>query len=839
MPHSFSQIAKKFITTSIVIGVASAQLVLSAFISPATVAKAAGSSSLVISQVQFGGASANDEFVELYNLTAEPINLATFETTGLKLRIRNSAGTDENKTITFRSANTTISPNGYFLIAGSLANSSIFNVADATYSVSSGNTLVANGSVYISTSSTALENIKDMVGWGPASGINGSDYEGSPIAGFTANTQAVRMPNNTAGSGTDTGDNSADFSIVSNGAPRASVLPAPTHLVLTPGNHSITATWNPVLTATSYGFSVSPAATPPSPECPATTCSATFSSLTNGTSYLIEVYATRTSGATVVSANISDYSTPVLPTLLKPIITSIATGIEQLVVNWSAVASAENYLVHYTPAEGATQSTGLLSSATLSTTLSGLTGDTPYLITVEASAAGLASTISDAVTGTPLSPTTITINPTLIFSNNGVVGTSFGAGAQVVTTVTFDSAVSASDNPALTLTRPGAGPVQFVLTQTGANEWRTTTAFDVAAANLVVQDGVVTAAITFGSSSLSVGALTNGSFIADTTASVPTITLYQNAPGTEDALKFVTTEPETIRVYSDASLADSSLIVSATTDANNIAATTIGDNKFATLYIVAEDSVGNFTPTLVVQNDISAPVTPAPKSVNANGNITVSWQAVSGAISYIVRWRDIDPTPWSQIVTTDTSYTFTANPSAVYEVQVSAVDSAGNVSSAIDMNVTTPAAVVVATASASTANEQQLFGAMATTSFIQTDGNKDGSLSPVANTNSTPTPTPTSTSQSSSSNSSSQPQDLSKAIVILAIVLILAGIAIAAYSWYQGGEQTDSTKPKTAEEPTPKAVTPVAKPVEKVAEKPKSTKPINQPTRRGRPRRKR
>lgn len=162
---------------------------------------AATTDHLVISQVQVAGATADDEFIEIYNPTSGDINL---ETLPFKLHIRNSTGTDQNRNLTFVAK--IVLAHGYFLIGPSSGYNGLISL-DATYS-SSGNKLVDNGGVYISKNTTVGVDVFDMVGFGtqPAGG-----YEGTAITMPPANQSLERRPGGDQGNGQDTDNNSADF----------------------------------------------------------------------------------------------------------------------------------------------------------------------------------------------------------------------------------------------------------------------------------------------------------------------------------------------------------------------------------------------------------------------------------------------------------------------------------------------------------------------------------------------------------------------------------------------------------------------------------------------------
>lgn len=189
---------------------------------------------LVISEVQVGNTAADDEFIELYNPTPSSIDLSTFS---LKIHIINSAGTDNNKTLTF--TNTIIPAHGFFLI-GPSAGYTGATPLDATYSATSGNKLVANGAAYLSTStSTDKTGLIDLIGYG-TSAID--DREGTTIANPTAGSSTERKALSTStassmtgagsdivkGNGYDTNNNSSDFILRPTSQPQNSSSPVET-----------------------------------------------------------------------------------------------------------------------------------------------------------------------------------------------------------------------------------------------------------------------------------------------------------------------------------------------------------------------------------------------------------------------------------------------------------------------------------------------------------------------------------------------------------------------------------------------------------------------------------
>lgn len=177
---------------------------------------AATADHLVISEIQVAGVTSDDEFIEIYNPTTAPIDL---EVLPIKLHIRNSAGTDQNRALTF--INKMIPAHGYFLIGPSSGYSGTTPL-DATYSAS-GNKLVANGGVYISKNISAEVDVIDKVGWGtqPSPGYETTPFTENP----SANQSIERKFGGDLGNGEDTNDNSADFTLQTTPNPQNTTSP--------------------------------------------------------------------------------------------------------------------------------------------------------------------------------------------------------------------------------------------------------------------------------------------------------------------------------------------------------------------------------------------------------------------------------------------------------------------------------------------------------------------------------------------------------------------------------------------------------------------------------------
>lgn len=166
-----------------------------------------------ISEVMVGTASSSlNEFIELYNSGATPVNL---QSGGYVINVRTASGTSTPLSLTFGTS--TIPAFGFLLIASSQY-SNIGVTPDATYNATTTAELVANGSVdlYISTT-TAV----DIVGWGSQpTGIEGTAATSTSVGQSLerkafGSSDAVKMAaggqDAAMGNGWDSANNYFDF----------------------------------------------------------------------------------------------------------------------------------------------------------------------------------------------------------------------------------------------------------------------------------------------------------------------------------------------------------------------------------------------------------------------------------------------------------------------------------------------------------------------------------------------------------------------------------------------------------------------------------------------------
>ncbi len=129
---------------------------------------------LIISEILVGGEKTDEEFIEIYNPTANSINL---ETLPLKLHTINSGGTDTNKNLTFN--NNIIPANGYFVISSKEYKEKFNDIVDAFYG---GGVLAKGWSIYISKNQEKSTGVLDIIKWEECKknysySFNGTDWK--------------------------------------------------------------------------------------------------------------------------------------------------------------------------------------------------------------------------------------------------------------------------------------------------------------------------------------------------------------------------------------------------------------------------------------------------------------------------------------------------------------------------------------------------------------------------------------------------------------------------------------------------------------------------------------
>src|SRR5215213_7707821 len=170
-------------------------------------------STLLVSEVQTGGASASDEFAEITNVGAASVDLA-----GLELVYATSTGSTVTRKASWSSP-LLLGSGRHLLIANS--GGTYASIADATYS---GGFAATGGAIVLRVVGGAP---LDAVGWGDASN---TFVEGTAAAAPAAGASVERKPGGIGGNTIDTNANSADFFTQASPNPQsvaAPPIPAP------------------------------------------------------------------------------------------------------------------------------------------------------------------------------------------------------------------------------------------------------------------------------------------------------------------------------------------------------------------------------------------------------------------------------------------------------------------------------------------------------------------------------------------------------------------------------------------------------------------------------------
>lgn len=171
------------------------------------------SSGLLLAEVVTGGASASDEYVELTNAGAAPIDLGGYEL----VYVTSSGGTITRKAAW--AGPLFLAPGQHLLVANGLG--AFAGTADATYS---GGLSATGGTLVLRPVGGAPV---DAVGWGDATN---AFVEGTAAPAPPPGASIERRPGGSAGNGEDTNDNAADWFVQTAPLPQnlaASPAPAP------------------------------------------------------------------------------------------------------------------------------------------------------------------------------------------------------------------------------------------------------------------------------------------------------------------------------------------------------------------------------------------------------------------------------------------------------------------------------------------------------------------------------------------------------------------------------------------------------------------------------------
>jgi hypothetical protein len=166
------------------------------------------STALLLAEVQTGGASASDEFAEITNASAVPVDLV-----GLEVVYATSTGGTVTRKASWP-ASLVLEPGRHLLIANT---SGVFaSIADATYS---GGFAATGGALVLRPIGGAPI---DAVAWGDATN---AFVEGTAAAAPAAGSSIERLPGGIGGNTIDTNDNSVDWLVQASPNPQNLVAP--------------------------------------------------------------------------------------------------------------------------------------------------------------------------------------------------------------------------------------------------------------------------------------------------------------------------------------------------------------------------------------------------------------------------------------------------------------------------------------------------------------------------------------------------------------------------------------------------------------------------------------
>lgn len=278
-----------------------------------------------------------------------------------------------------------------------------------------------DGKVTVSWGAVAVANSYNVY-YGRSAGVTAAT--GSKLANAISPQAVANLTNGMPYFFVVTAVNSGGESALSNEAsaiPMPPVPAQPTGIAVSGGNGSATVSWNAVSGATSYNvyYGTSAGVTPANGNKLAAAASPqAITGLTNGTSYYFVVTAVNASGEGAVSDEKS--AVPVPPAPGKPTGIAAAAGDSSVTVSWTAVSGATSYNIYYGTSAGVTTSNGSkLTGATSPQAVTGLTNGTTYYFVVSAVNAGGEGVLSSEKSATPAAAATPPASPTGVAASGG------------------------------------------------------------------------------------------------------------------------------------------------------------------------------------------------------------------------------------------------------------------------------------------------------------------------------------------------------------------------------------------------------------------------------------
>ena len=189
--------------------------------------------------------------------------------------------------------------------------------------------------------------------------------------------------------------------------PVVAVPTIPQTVSATAGDGQVTVSWDAVLGATSYTVywdTAGGVTTGDFTLVPGANTQIVHTPLSNGTARFYRVVATNASGSSGLSSEVTATPLPPVPTIPQTV--SATAGDEQVTVSWDAVSDATSYKVYWkSPTGGVTTSdTEISAGASTQIVHNSLTNNTAYFYRVVATNSGGASGLSSEESATPVPP---------------------------------------------------------------------------------------------------------------------------------------------------------------------------------------------------------------------------------------------------------------------------------------------------------------------------------------------------------------------------------------------------------------------------------------------------
>jgi fibronectin type 3 domain-containing protein len=456
---------------------------------------------------------------------------------------------------------------------------------------------------------------------------------------------------------------------------------APSGLSATAGNAQVTLAWNASNGATSYHLKRATVSGGPYTQIAAPTAgNFADTGLSNGTKYFYVVSAINSAGESANSAEAT--ATPVAPVSVPAVPAGLAAtaGNAQVALAWAASTGATSYHLKRATVSGGPY-TQIAAPAATNFTDTGLTNGTKYFYVVSAVNSAGESANSAQASATPVAPVVIPSVPTglVAIAGNGQVSLSW-------------SASSGATGYHLKRATASGGPYTQIAAPT------TTSFTDSGLTNGTKYFYVVSALNSAGESANSTEV--NAAPVAPVTVPAAPTGLAAAAGNAQINLTWSTTTGATSYHLKRATVSGGPYTQIAVPTSPNFTDTGLTNGTKYFYVVSALNSAGESANSAQVNATPVAPVVIAviPSGVAAtagNAQVSLSWNASSGATSYHVKRGTMSGGPYTQVgAPTAASFTdTTASNGTKYFYVVSAVNSAGESGNSAELNATPTAPV--------------------------------------------------------------------------------------------------------------------------------------------------